>query len=183
MTVIRYHPFLVALHWLIALAILGMFAVGFIGFDLFKDDDPAKVRLVAMHMVAGISILALMAVRLVARSVTDLPPPAGTGRPKPDRLAAAVHVALYVLVAVIVASGLTAALQADVVRSVFGAAGGRLPEMADLDKNPAFNIHGLAAIALAALVVLHAAAAFYHQHVLKDGLISRMTFGPRRTDR
>lgn len=183
MTVIRYHPFLVALHWLLALALLGMLAVGFFGFDLFKDDDPGKKSLVAMHVAGGISILALMAVRLVVRMLTDLPPAAATGRPRPDRVAAAVHVLLYVLVAVIALSGLTAALQSGVIAAVFGTPGGPLPAMEKLDSNPVFSVHGLAATVLAVLIVVHAVAAIYHQAVLKDDLIGRMTFGPRRADR
>jgi cytochrome b561 len=40
--------------------------------------------------------------------------------------------------------------------------------------------HGLIATLLVALIVLHIAAAIYHQVVLKDGLLRRMWFGKRK---
>ncbi|MEO0931222.1 MAG: cytochrome b/b6 domain-containing protein [Pseudomonadota bacterium] len=39
--------------------------------------------------------------------------------------------------------------------------------------------HGFIALLLVALIVLHIAAALYHQVVLKDGLMRRMWFGRR----
>jgi cytochrome b561 len=45
---------------------------------------------------------------------------------------------------------------------------------------PSFRAHAALATLLAILIVVHVAAALYHQFVLKDGLFRRMWFGERR---
>ncbi len=44
---------------------------------------------------------------------------------------------------------------------------------------PSFQAHAVLATLLAILIVVHVAAALYHQFVLKDGLFRRMWFGKR----
>jgi cytochrome b561 len=44
---------------------------------------------------------------------------------------------------------------------------------------PTFRAHAALATLLAILIVVHIAAALYHQFVLKDGLFRRMWFGRR----
>ena len=59
---------------------------------------------------------------------------------------------------------------------VFSGSGDPLPPVFD---NAPRAAHGIFATALMALVALHIAAAFYHQIILKDGLLRRMGFGRR----
>ncbi|MBI5443905.1 MAG: cytochrome b/b6 domain-containing protein, partial [Deltaproteobacteria bacterium] len=67
------------------------------------------------------------------------------------------------------------ALQAGLPAIVFGGSGAPLPEtFAIYAPRPA---HGALGSLLTALVILHVAAALYHQFVRKDNLLSRMWFG------
>ena len=67
----RYGGVAIAFHWVLALAILGAFAVG-----LYLEGQPfspAKLKLINWHKWAGVTILALSVLRLLWR-VTHRPP-------------------------------------------------------------------------------------------------------------
>ena len=68
----RYGPVAMALHWLLALMIVGSFSVGLYMVDL--PFSPLRIRLFNWHKWAGVTILALSAVRLLWR-LTHRPPP------------------------------------------------------------------------------------------------------------
>ena len=74
--VTRYHPLIVTLHWVIGLLILGNIAGGLYAQSL--PNDAGKLWLLRAHMLGGLSILALILVRLVARLTTAKPPPSCT---------------------------------------------------------------------------------------------------------
>lgn len=83
----------------------------------------------------------------------------------------------HVLIAGMVLTGLAMAFGAGLFPIVFvGAADTLPPELAVLPQRAA---HGLIALALIGLIVLHSAAALYHHFVLKDGLLHRMWFSRR----
>lgn len=172
----RYHPALVALHWLVAAMVLGMLYVGLVVFDSIDDADPHKLNIILLHIAGGLTILALMAVRLIVRWRSDKPAPAPSGNPMLDRLAPLTHYAFYLVILLIVASGLTTAILAGLNRIVLERSGEPLP---DLDSYPTFVAHGYLAYLLLGLIGLHLAGALYHQLILKDGLLRRMWFGSR----
>ena len=172
----RYHPALVVLHWLIAVMVLGMLYVGLVVFDGIDDADPRKLDIILLHMVGGMTILALMAARLVVRWRTDKPLPAPSGNAFLDRLAPLTHYALYVVVLLTIACGFATALLAGLYRIVVQRSGEPLP---DLDNYPTFVAHGYLAYVLLGLIGLHLAGALYHKFILKDDLLRRMGFGRR----
>jgi len=177
MTVSRYHPLLVTLHWLLALMIIGMLITGFLVIDPMPSADPNKIRVLLLHMSGGMLILALMLIRLVVRLRSARPAPATTGSPLLDRLAVLAHYGFYVLVLLMVTSGYATGILAGLNRSVFQRTGEPLP--ADFDVYPSFVAHSYLATVLAVLIGLHVLAAIYHQFVRKDHLLSRMAFGRR----
>jgi cytochrome b561 len=177
MTVSRYHPLLVTLHWLLALMIIGMLIAGFLVIDPMPSTDPHKIRVLLLHMSGGMLILALMLIRLVVRLRSARPAPASIGSPLLDRLAVLAHYGFYLLVLLMVTSGYTTAILAGLNRSVFQRTGEPLP--ADFDVYPSFVAHSYLATVLAVLIGLHVLAAIYHQFVRKDHLLSRMAFGRR----
>jgi cytochrome b561 len=175
--VTRYHPLLVALHWLLAFLIIAALFAGFFLLAQMPNSDPQKIRVLLVHMVIGMTILALMLVRFVIRMLTSHPEPATTGHPFLDRLAPVTHYGFYVLVVLMVATGYATAIFAGLNRIVFQGSGEPLPE--DFDVYPTFIAHSFFAAILAGLVVLHVLAALYHQFVRRDRLFRRIWFGRR----
>lgn len=172
----RYHRSLVALHWVLALLIIMMLVFGTFLTGATPNSDPEKLNHLRGHMTIGTLILVLMVLRVVVRRCTPVPPEVSSNSAALNRLAKAVHVALYVLVFVMLASGIGMAVLADLPAVVFQGVG-TLP--VDFSHLPPRAVHGLAATLLAALVALHIAAALYHHFIKKDGLLSRMGWGKR----
>jgi cytochrome b561 len=176
----RHHPLLVTSHWLLAVLIVAMLGVGFFKLATMPNTDPGKIGILLIHMSLGMSILALMAIRFIVHLSTARPAAATTGHPQLDRIAPVSHYGFYVLVFLMAATGLTTAILAGLNRSVFQATGEPLPP--SFAVYPSFVAHGYLALLLAGLIVLHLAAALYHQFFLKDGLLRRMWFGRRASD-
>ena len=78
----RYTGLAIALHWLIAIAIFGSFAVGLYMADL--PLSPQKLKLYSWHKWAGVTIFLFVAVRLgaccIVRPNCPLPCPTGNAR-------------------------------------------------------------------------------------------------------
>ena len=173
----RYHPLLVALHWLMALMILVALGAGGLVLADMPPDSPDKVAGLGGHMIFGMAIGVLLVLRLVTRTRSTHPPHAKTGNAVLDRLGRWTHWGFYALIAGMVLTGLATALGAGLFPIVYGGAAETLPSgLADM---PTRTAHGLIATLLVALIVLHIAAAVYHQMVLKDGVLRRMWFGKR----
>ncbi len=171
----RYTTTAIALHWLLALAILGSFSLGFYMSDL--PLSPQRVKLYNWHKWAGVTILALSAVRLLWR-LTHRPP---ADPPMPawqQRAAHLAHGALYVLFFAVPLAGWAYSSAAGFPIVWFGVL--PLPDFVPVDKALAEAIkpvHGWLAWSLIAIAALHIAAALKHQFVERDGLIGRMLPG------
>ena len=173
----RYHPLLVALHWLIALMLIGMLIGGFLVVSKMPNSDPGKVQLLMGHMIGGVSILTLILIRLGVRLSTAKPAPAETGNPLLDKLGRFNHYAFYVVVIVIAVSGIATAKISGLSETVFNHTGAPLPEHFGI--YPTFRVHAIMNLLLVALVALHIVAALWHQFIRGDGLFRRMGFGKR----
>lgn len=174
-TVTRYHPLLVGLHWLLALAIIGNLAVGGLVLEEMANSDPAKPALLRLHMATGLAILALMVVRLVTRWRSRKPPPVDGARSL-RWLATANHWGLYLLTFAMVSTGLGTAQLAGLFPILEGKS---VPLPASFDVVPPFAGHVLFASLLLGLLALHVAAALWHAFVKRDGIFGRMWFGAR----
>ena len=173
----RYSSVAIGLHWLLALAITGAFVVGMYMAGL--PFSPQKLKLVNWHKWAGITILGLSALRLLWR-LTHRPPelPARVQATMPTWQRAAhhgTHVLLYALFFAVPLIGWAYSSAAGFPVVLFGVL--PLPDLLAPDKALAEAIkpwHAAAAFALAALVLLHVAAALKHQFIDRDGLLARM---------
>jgi len=170
----RYQPVLVALHWLLALMIIGLLCVGFFVLAQMPNSDLRKLNILVLHMSGGMLVLVLMILRLIIRTWTARPSAATTGSPLLDRLAQIAHGGLYVIVFLMIASGWATGW---IISGVFQPNGGSLPETFAV--LPTFQAHAALAAILAILIAAHTGAALYHHFVLKDGLLRRMWFGQR----
>jgi cytochrome b561 len=170
----RYQPVLVALHWLLALMIIGLLCLGFFVLADMPNTDPKKLDILVWHMAGGMFVLVLMILRVIIRLRSARPATATTGSPLLDRLSSIAHAGFYVIVFLMIASGWFTGW---LISGVFQHNGETLPSTFAVF--PSFRAHAVLATLLAILIAGHIAAAFYHQFVLKDGLFRRMWFGER----
>ena len=161
------------LHWGMAALLAGLLAFGFYLSDL--PFSPQRLQLVAWHKWAGVTVFALVLVRLAWR-FTHAPPPLPLGTAGLVRRASALaHRALYGLMLLMPVSGWLMSSAKGVPTVWFGVL--RLPDL--LARNKALGdslqeLHEALAWALCALVALHVAAALKHHFVDRDGLLARM---------
>jgi cytochrome b561 len=171
----RYTGPAIALHWLLALAIVGAFGVGLYMHEL--PLSPQKLKLYNWHKWAGVTILALSALRLLWR-LTHRPPPDVPMPAWQRSVAHLTHGALYLLFFAVPLVGWAYSSAAGFPIVWFGVL--PLPDFVPVDKALAEAIkpwHAALAWALAVLVVLHVAGALKHQFVDRDGLLARMRPG------
>lgn len=174
----------IALHWLLALAIVGSLGLGFFMSDL--PFTPLRLKLFNWHKWAGITILALSAARLLWR-LGHRPPawPAGVLAAMPGwqrHAQRATHGLLYALFFAVPLSGWAYSSAAGFSVVWFGVL--PLPDWVAVDEPLADAVlkplHHLLAFALAALVLLHVAATLKHQFIDRDGLFWRIWPRPTR---
>ena len=176
----RYSHVAIALHWLLGIALLAMFGLGLYMADL--PFSPWRLKLYNWHKWAGVTVLALSVLRLVWR-LTHRPPalPAAVAQAMPAWQHWAhhgTHLALYALFFVVPLVGWAYSSAAGFPVVVFGVM--PLPDLVAPDKALAELIkplHGFSAFAMAALVLLHVAAALKHQWIDRDDLLERMVPG------
>lgn len=163
----------ILLHWLIALSLVGTFALGFYmeGLPL----SPNKLKLYSWHKWAGVSLFVLIVVRVAWRLTHRAPDlPADMGRV--SRLAAhAGHLLLYALMLSIPLSGWLMSSAQGFPVVWFGL--WQLPDL--VAKNAELGdrlqtLHVVLNYTLAVVVVGHVGAALQHHFIKKDGVLARM---------
>jgi cytochrome b561 len=169
----RYTATAIALHWLLAAAIVASFCVGLFMVEL--QTSPLKLKLYNWHKWAGVTILALSLLRLAWRLTHPPPPDLPSMPPWQQRAAHAAHWLLYGLFLAVPLAGWAYSSAAGFPVVLFGV--WPLPDFVPADKALAEAIkplHWMLAYALAALVLTHVAAALKHHAVDGDGLLARM---------
>jgi cytochrome b561/polyisoprenoid-binding protein YceI len=180
----RYTAVAIALHWIIAVLIIGMLVFGFILDGMDYGPGSPKMALVQIHKSIGITILLLSVARLIWRLMN--PPPPEPPMPQWQKLlATTVHVFLYVLIIAMPLSGWIMA-SASIAHDTrfFGTLEVSLPGFSGMptdDRNAIddlfHNVHFQLAWVIIVLLGLHLAGALKHQFIDKDGLIARMLPG------
>lgn len=171
----RYTGTAIALHWLIALMIVGGFAIGLYMTDLKLS--PEKLKLYAWHKWSGITVLSLALIRLGWR--WRHPPPAPLpGQPAWQLQAARyTHLLLYGLILAIPLSGWLYSSASGYPVVYLGIKALQLPDLVDKDKALATalkQIHEILNWMLALLVSVHVGAALKHHFVDRDSTLQRM---------
>ncbi|MEZ5691498.1 MAG: cytochrome b [Rickettsiales bacterium] len=160
-------------HWLMAVFIIILLAVGLIMADM--ENTPDKFKLIGLHKSFGILVLLLAILRL-GWKVLDVSPSLPDGMEKFVKLAAKVgHVLLYILMFTMPISGWLMSSAAGFPVSVFGLF--VMPDLIGKDKEFAHylhEIHELLAWALIGLIVVHVLAALFHHFYYKDDILRRM---------
>lgn len=170
----RYGGVAIVLHWLAAIAIVGLFALGYWMVDLTYYHDWYK-RAPDIHRSIGLLLFGVMLLRVVWRLANPVPKPL----PEHSRVevlgAHAVHGLLYLLIFVDMVSGYLISTAGGDPISVFGwfdvpSVTGRVDRMEDL----AGEVHYWATWALVILAGLHGVAALKHHMVDRDNTLRRM---------
>lgn len=161
------------LHWLIVILIVVMAYLGLTMTDL--PNGPYKVEVYSLHKSIGLSLLALVMLRLLWRAYAGAPQPVSGTPSWQERVASLTHVAMYVLLLLIPLSGWIFNSAAGFPLQWFGLV--NLPAI--IGKNPALRElsrqwHEIGFWALIVLAVAHAGAAFYHHLFQHDATLARM---------
>ena len=121
----RYHPALVALHWLIvALIFATAYFVLIVGGEGRREFGLtiAGLPTIGVHMLLGLSVLALLIIRLIVRLTTRHPDWATAGNRLLDVIGVLTHWGLYILTFSITITGLILALQTNRLSRIFNPA-------------------------------------------------------------
>jgi len=160
------------IHWLMAAMMLYVIIVGILmgnGFKVGVHYD--------YHRATGFLILLLIIIRYIIKRASPAPVPLHAGAPGLQQLAArVVHTLLYVLLVIQPLLGWYATNTWGVKKIPFFF-GWHLPKIAEKDRefgNFLLEIHHYVGLFIAALVLLHIAAALFHHFIKKDGVLLRM---------
>lgn len=168
----KYSLAMRSLHWLVFLAVtIAVVAIEI--HDFFPKGSTARTAAFAVHQTAGLSVLALMVLRLFVRWGTQPPAPV-PGPQLLQRAARLTHGVLYLLMVGMPILGVLALAWGGKPIQPFGLTL-TLPllqdkSLASLSK----EVHESGATLVYIFVGLHAAAALWHEFMLKDRLLRRM---------
>jgi cytochrome b561 len=173
----RYSRTAIALHWLIAVAVIGQFTWGWWMQEIPKQPPGLRVDAFNLHKSIGLTILALMCVRLLWRWRHPAPPLPPLPRWQAG-LARTTHVLLYVALFVMPLAGYLGSVFSGYPVKYFGvtlpAWGWNDPALKDLMS----AVHFATSWVLAGAVALHVAGAVKHWVIERDDLVARMGLKP-----
>lgn len=167
----RYNPVAQALHWLTAALVLAVLPLAWVALSL--PPAPLKGSVFVVHKSVGITIFAIVVLRIVWRMVHPAPP--DPAAPMLLTLIARInHWLLYTIFLIMPVSGylLTAwSGRATPYFWLFDIPGLAKDEAA---QKIATGIHVFGQWAVYALVLLHIAGSIWHLVIRRDGLLERM---------
>lgn len=195
MSTTRYTKTAVILHWLIAIAIFAMFALGWFmtdllkeapkqsAFDLFNwgiytwqtgEEISPRSFYFNLHKSIGVTIAGLIILRILWR-ITNKPPALLTSYKAWERkLATGTHHLLYVLMIALPASGVIMSVYSKYGIKWFG-----MPFILGLDNKPMRELyteaHVVIGIILLVIIGVHILGALKHKFVDKDETMKRIS--------
>ncbi|MGN6390043.1 MAG: cytochrome b [Burkholderiaceae bacterium] len=173
----RYTAPAVWLHWILAVLIVGMLALGW--YMMSIEDEPGSGKFFQLHKSIGLGILVLVAVRVLWR-LGHRPPPLPAGMPAWQvRVAQWTHWLLYAAMIAMPVAGLIGSSHSKYKLAFFGLA---LPRLAAPNHDIAetfYTVHSVIAWVLAVLIALHALAGLKHLLFDRDSVFQRMSLARR----
>lgn len=171
---IRYGAIAVSLHWLVALAVFGLFGLGFYMVDLTYYDPMYRLA-PHIHRSVGILLLIVVVLRLLWRLADRAPAPLSEHSPAEVLLARMAHWALYLLMFVAMVSGYLISTADGSAIEVFDwfavpSLTGQIKGMEEI----AGDVHYWSTWALVVLGVIHGLAAIKHHVFDRDDTLRRM---------
>ena len=165
-----------ALHWIVAVMVLGLFAHGQV-----MEDLPNEGFQIWLHAAVGITLLLFVAAGFVWWLLNRVPEPPADTPAWQRRASGLAHWGLYALMFGTILAGwaLTGTLREPVTVELFGIIG--VPQLLGPGSSAhefLEEAHEILANALILLVCVHVAAALYHHFVRRDAVLWRM-LGPK----
>lgn len=171
-TVSGYGVVAIALHWLMAIAVFGMFGLGLYMVELTYYDSWYRGSL-ELHKGAGVLLAFAWLLRLVWRQINQVPKGLSS-KPMENLAAHLAHLALYALLAAIFISGYLISTADGRAIDVFGWFEISATLTEDNQEDIAGDIHEILAWLLMGLVGVHMLAALKHHFIEKDQTLKRM---------
>lgn len=169
----RYSAPAMLLHWVTAVLVLGLLAVGLwmVGLEISRQ----KLVVYGWHKWIGLAVLAILVVRLAWRAIRRPPPLPVSIAPWERRAAAIAHALLYALLLAMPLSGWAMSSAAGQPVIWFGL--WQLPD--PVGRDPALlelcrSLHHWLSRLLMLTVALHIAAVVRHDLLRRDGVLRRM---------
>lgn len=167
----------IALHWIIALLIIGQLIGGKV--MMWLDPGSAKFELFQLHKSFGIMILLLSILRLIWR-LLHKPPALPAGMKAYEKIGAKLsHIGFYVLIIGTPIAGwvMVSASELRITTKIFKLV--RWPDFPGVPRSESFedlmkDVHEYMAYAIILLLILHIGAALKHHFVNKDDVLARM---------
>lgn len=163
----------IAIHWLMALSIIGLYPLG-LYIESLSYYDPEYRTIPHIHKSIGMLVMFALALRLVWRSSNRAPEE--LPQPKPLALATkVVHLLLYILMVVSLVSGYMISTADGRPIDVFGWFS--VPAFAtgiENQEDVAGAVHWYSTTVLIVLAGLHALAALKHHFINKDATLTRI---------
>ena len=182
------------LHWLIAIGIFGMFALGWfmselpkeapkqMAYDLFNlgiytwnltEEISPRTFYFNLHKSIGVTIFALILIRILWR-ITHRPPALlASYKAWESKLASGAHHLLYLLMVALPVSGVIMATYSKYGIKWFG-----IPFIKGLDNNPMRelfkDVHEIIGLIILLVIIVHILGALKHKFIDKDETLKRM---------
>jgi cytochrome b561 len=175
----RYSSLSIAIHWFMLLLLVAVYACMELR-EFYPRGSAIRDGLKIWHYMLGLSVFALVLVRIVARIAGGTPPISPVPPAWQIWLAKLLHLALYaMMIGLPIVGWLILSAEGDPV-PFFGL---ELPPLVAPDKALAERLeelHETVAKAGYFLIGLHAVAALFHHYVMRDDVLTRMRPAPRR---
>lgn len=169
----------IALHWLTAMVVVGLFCLGWWMVDLTYYDDWYKTA-PDIHRSIGILLALTVCIRLLWRITNLHPESLSTHKKWETKLAHRVHLVLYVLLFAMFVTGYLISTAKGQPVSVFNWFS--VPAIVTGEDLGIKNLedkvgwwHEILAYCLVGLAAAHAAAALKHHYIDRDATLKRMT--------
>ena len=184
------------LHWLIAIGIFGMFALGWfmselpkeapkqIAYDLFNlgiytwnltEEISPRTFYFNLHKSIGVTIFALILIRILWRISHRPPALLASYKAWESKLASGAHHLLYLLMVALPVSGVIMATYSKYGIKWFG-----IPFIKGLDNNPMRelfkDVHEIIGLIILLVIIVHILGALKHKFIDKDETLKRMSF-------
>lgn len=163
-----------SIHWLSALLVVFLFALGLWMTDLDYYSDWYQ-KGPNLHIGIGVCLAVVTIFRLIYRATAPFPKPVPGTTPAVALAGKAAHLGLYVLLIILFISGYLIVTAEGEALDVFGWF--TIPSLFTSENNlqdTAGEIHEWLAFTLIGLASLHAAAALWHHFKLHDATLMRM---------